>query len=190
MSFYATPISSSEKSDITNYDQQATFFRDVFEWGGGRINFLAANAGIDDRQSIVTKPNAIKVRSDGLPEQLDDKVLDVDLNAVIQGIWLYRFFNSKRRDGRKGGKITITASVAGLFPMPTHPLYSAAKHGLIGLTRSLPHALKKEGIAVNAICPAFVATPLLPEKMRELWPKEHLTPLTTIIRAHDRFPGG
>ena len=174
------------KVDICDYNQQATFFRDVFEWGGGRIDFLAANAGIVDRQSFDMKD--MKIRSDGLPERLDDKVLDIDLDSVIQGIWLFRFFNSKYRI--KGGKINITASAAGLYPVPQMPLYCAAKHGLVGLTRSISHTLKKEGITVNAICPAVVDTPIIPQEMRGLFPKEHLVPMTAIIKAHDRFLEG
>lgn len=73
--------------------------------------------------------------------------------------------------------------------MSTNPLYTAAKHGLVGFTRSCGEdsPFAKENITVNCICPAFVPTNLCPPHMLALFPKEHITPMTTVIKALDTF---
>ena len=50
---------------------------------------------------------------DGLPVALNVKTIDVDLIAVIQAIWLFKFF-ARQNSGVKGGKVVITSSAAGL----------------------------------------------------------------------------
>ena len=63
--------------------------------------------------------------------------------------------------GGRGGRIINTASIAGKRGGPMMAAYSAAKHGVIGLTRSLALELSAFKITVNAVCPGFVETQLL-----------------------------
>ncbi len=74
-----------------------------------------------------------------------------------------------------------------ISPMETNPQYTATKHAIVGLTRASGPVFAKEGITVNCICPAFVITNLCPPHMRDLFPKEHITPMGTIMRAFDAF---
>src|SRR5262249_59423146 len=62
--------------------------------------------------------------------------------------------------GARGGRIINTASIAGKRGGPGMAAYCAAKHGVIGLTRSLALELGQFGITVNAVCPGFVETQL------------------------------
>lgn len=71
--------------------------------------------------------------------------------------------------------------------METNPQYTAAKYGVVGLTRASGPALAKEGITVNCICPAFIMTNLCPPQVRDIFPKEHITPMSTVLKAFDTF---
>lgn len=62
--------------------------------------------------------------------------------------------------GGRGGRIINTASIAGKRGGPMMAAYSAAKHGVVGLTRSLALELGPSNITVNAVCPGFVETQL------------------------------
>ena len=61
-----------------------------------------------------------------------------------------------------GGHILVTASLAGLGGMPGDVAYSATKHAVVGLVRSLGASLDQHGVCISAICPGFVNTPLVP----------------------------
>jgi NAD(P)-dependent dehydrogenase (short-subunit alcohol dehydrogenase family) len=67
---------------------------------------------------------------------------------------------------RGGGAIVATSSLAGLTGVPYDPLYSANKHAVVGLTRSLGPGLAEEGIRFNAVCPGFAESPII-EPIRE-----------------------
>jgi NAD(P)-dependent dehydrogenase (short-subunit alcohol dehydrogenase family) len=60
-----------------------------------------------------------------------------------------------------GGTIVVTSSLAGIAPNPFDPVYSASKHAIIGLVRSLAPAWAESGVTINAVCVGFVETPML-----------------------------
>lgn len=88
---------------------------------------------------------------------------------------------------KQGGKIIITSSGTGLFPMPAIPQYSASKHALIGLVRSLGFgpAAVSNNVRINAVCPAIVATPAIPQALLDGLPADQVTPMSTIIKCFD-----
>ncbi|KAH8893430.1 hypothetical protein GQ53DRAFT_793584 [Thozetella sp. PMI_491] len=171
-------------ADVSIYSDQAALFRKGFEWGGRRLDFLAANAGIDDRQSLFQKDHPLD--EDGNPLPLNLKTIEVDLEAVIQGMWLFRYYR-KLNPVSPTAKVVITSSAAGIYPGTLFPQYTTAKHGLIGLTRASAPNLLTEGITVNALCPGVIETNLMPVHVRHLFPRELLTPMSTALRTVDAF---
>ena len=113
-----------QKTDVSSWEQQAALFKRAFDWGGNRLDFLAANAGIDDKQSLYERA----MDSDAEPQELNLKCLRVDLDAVFQGVWLFKHY--ARKNEKPGGKIVITSSMMGIYAFPTNPQYAAAKHGV------------------------------------------------------------
>ncbi len=113
----------------------------------GRVDILHNNAGVSESGQDFFAPG-----SDAW-----EKTLAINLEAVIRGTQLGVQF--LRRQGG-GGVIINTASMGGLVPMPTSPIYAASKAGVIHFTRSLAY-LAAEGIRVNVVCPTFTDTPLV-----------------------------
>jgi NAD(P)-dependent dehydrogenase (short-subunit alcohol dehydrogenase family) len=61
----------------------------------------------------------------------------------------------------RGGRIVVTASLAGLTAMPADPVYAATKHAVVGFVRSAAPALQERGLAINAVCPGIADTPMV-----------------------------
>jgi meso-butanediol dehydrogenase / (S,S)-butanediol dehydrogenase / diacetyl reductase len=68
----------------------------------------------------------------------------------------------------RAGSIVIVSSVAGLFAIPDDAGYTASKHGVVGLTRSLARDYGPRGVRVNAVCPAWTRTPIADASMDRL----------------------
>ncbi|MCJ1400152.1 hypothetical protein MMC11_003356 [Xylographa trunciseda] len=196
-------------TDIASFPAQLALFQHAYAYNGS-IDFFAANAGIDDSEDVFAAEVEAAVETNGNGTLNGDttghltvkapnlKTLDVDLAAVVSGLKLFVAFarHSARADAARGRarrarNMVITASMVGLYPFETNPLYCAAKHGLIGLTRSVGPRFAKEGITVNAILPAFVPTGLAPPGLVEAVQEQgHLTPMSTVLLAYEAFLWG
>jgi NAD(P)-dependent dehydrogenase (short-subunit alcohol dehydrogenase family) len=91
------------------------------------------------------------------------RAMGVNLDGVVFGI--HAALPALRARG--GGAIVATSSLAGLTGTPYDVLYSANKHAVVGLTRSLWPALADEGIRLNAICPGFAESAII-EPIRDM----------------------
>lgn len=83
----------------------------------------------------------------------------MDLNAAVETTKLAIHYLKK--NGKDGGEIVLTASIAGYFGFSGAPLYTAAKHGVVGLVRCLKAEVAKIGIAISCVAPGITVTPLL-----------------------------
>jgi NAD(P)-dependent dehydrogenase (short-subunit alcohol dehydrogenase family) len=104
--------------DVSDQKSQARMFKEAFEWGGNRVDFFHANAGVDDRQSlyeVFEKEGEGVLDGEGLVKGLNTGCLGVNLEGVVQGLWLFRWYfgRSEGREGRKG-RFVATSSAAGL----------------------------------------------------------------------------
>jgi len=82
--------------------------------------------------------------------------------------------------GRRWGRIVNIASAHGLVASPFKSAYVAAKHGLVGLTKTVALETAGKGVTCNAICPGYVLTPLV-EKQIEDQAKVHKIPRDEVI---------
>ncbi|KFY90899.1 hypothetical protein V501_01909 [Pseudogymnoascus sp. VKM F-4519 (FW-2642)] len=171
-------------ADVTDYDSQARVFESVWlKWK--RIDFVAANAGIVDNFPIYKAGES--TRPTGPPPKPDLKTIDIDLNGAIYTVYLALHY--MRINSTPGGKITMTASSAALYPLDTVPLYAAAKHAIIGLIRSMAPVLKSENITLNCFCPGLIDTSLT-GRLISMIPADYVTPMASVLRAYDRFIDG
>ncbi|KAF1378299.1 hypothetical protein PFLUV_G00189100 [Perca fluviatilis] len=145
--------------NVESEEQFKAAFQKTAEHFGG-IDILCNNAGI-------------------LNETTWEKTVSINLMGVIRGTYLALEQMSKLSGGR-GGVIVNTASMAGLGPLPSCPVYTATKHGVIGFTRAMAAASTASGYGVrfNALCPGFVQTDLFTTIPSKLGQFSHLADAT------------
>jgi 15-hydroxyprostaglandin dehydrogenase (NAD) len=103
------------QADVSSYRSQALLFKQAYEWGGNRLDFCHANAGIDDRQILYDAGDKEELDEDGLLKPLNTKTMQVNLEAVIQGLWLFKYYVRRSKEAGGGtGKFVATSSAAGL----------------------------------------------------------------------------
>ncbi|WP_339102997.1 glucose 1-dehydrogenase [Haloterrigena salinisoli] len=120
----------------------------------GRLDYAFNNAGIGGEEATV----------DEYPAESWHGVIDVNLNGVFNCM---RAEIDRMRDQESGGAIVNNASVLGKVGFETSSAYAAAKHGVLGLTKSAALENGETGVRINSVCPGFIDTPLLEENMTE-----------------------
>jgi NAD(P)-dependent dehydrogenase (short-subunit alcohol dehydrogenase family) len=118
----------------------------------GRLDAAFNAAGIDGDHGSLT--------ADGTIENWN-RVIAVDLT----GTWSCMRYELPAIVASGGGSIVNCASIAGLRAAPTVSAYTAAKHGVVGLTRVAAREYAAAGVRVNAICPGTVDTPMFRRSM-------------------------
>lgn len=117
----------------------------------GRVDIMVNNAGLG------TPPKPMI--------DVTEEEMDLNYNVNTKGV----FFGIKHgirqmlTQTPAGGIVLNVASMAGLGAAPMIGAYAAAKHGVVGLTRTAAYEYAARGIRVNAICPFFSPTPLVTE---------------------------
>jgi NAD(P)-dependent dehydrogenase (short-subunit alcohol dehydrogenase family) len=121
------------------------------------LDLVMLNAGITTPDRSPFDSNAVPLSD--ITDEAYRSIVGVNLDGV--------FFGARAvlpgMTERGGGQILVTASVAGLAGMAGDTPYSATKHAVVGLVRSLGSALEPYGVCISALCPGFVNTPLVPE---------------------------
>jgi SDR family mycofactocin-dependent oxidoreductase len=113
----------------------------------GRIDIVAANAG---------------VTSYGKSWELTEDAWDAVVDTNLKGVWqVCKAVIPSMIEGGRGGSIVITSSAAGLRGQLHLAHYTAAKHGLSGLARTMAGELAEHMIRVNTVCPTSVDTPMV-----------------------------
>jgi NAD(P)-dependent dehydrogenase (short-subunit alcohol dehydrogenase family) len=133
--------------DVTSADDVQALVRRCVELHG-RLDCAFNNAGIAGALAPTNE----------LSEEDFDRTIAVNL----KGVWLcmkHEIAQMLAQGG--GGAIVNTSSGAGILGVPYTSAYTASKHGVVGLTRSVALEVVKQGIRVNAVCPGMVRTPMV-----------------------------
>jgi NAD(P)-dependent dehydrogenase (short-subunit alcohol dehydrogenase family) len=114
-----------------------------------------------DPADVVCLNAGVLAKGDGT---IDDyrRILGVNVDGVVFGVQAL----TPRMSA--GSVFVVTASLAGLIPMESDPLYVLTKHAVVGYARSMAPVLEPRGIRINLVCPGIVRTPMTADAQAEL----------------------
>jgi len=175
--------------DVTNWQSQVDFFRTSVELSPhGRLDQVVANAGVRESGAKFDEPKDLDKDE---PPKPDWKAIDVNLMGVLYTSHLAIFWlprnSSPSPDFIPDRHLLLIGSVAALIPFAGQIQYSIAKHGVLGLFRSLRATSWKDGIRVNLLCPYFIDTPLIPQVGRAFLAGIGMGKQEDVVEAASRF---
>jgi 3-hydroxybutyrate dehydrogenase len=125
----------------------------------GAVDILVNNAGIQYVAPV-----------EDFPVERWDAIIAINLTSAFHSI--RTALPGMRR--RNWGRVLNVASAHGLVASAQKSAYVAAKHGIVGLTKSIALETATSGVTVNAICPGWVLTPLVQKQVDALAQREHV----------------
>src|SRR5207302_871895 len=152
------PRAVFQRADVTSREEcRALVDRADREWGG--VDILVNNAGVQHVAPL-----------EDFPEDRWEQLIRILLIAPF----LLTKYAIPHMYARGWGRIVNVASVHGLVASPYKSAYVSAKHGLLGLTKTVALEAGDKGVTCNAICPSYVRTPMVERQIDDLAATNHL----------------
>ncbi|OAL23875.1 hypothetical protein AYO22_06051 [Fonsecaea multimorphosa] len=173
------------QADVADWDSQRSAW-EAAEAEFKRIDYVFPIAGIGETRAFPNRPNSTGY------EKPDLSVLEVDCIAVIYSVSLAVQHFRRQQPNKYGfkGKIMPVASVCGFYIHQTVPIYTAAKHAVVGLVRSYGKILAEEKITLNAVCPNKIRTGISTAAMYDKAEKLGvLVPMEKLLEAFESLLG-
>jgi len=145
--------------DLTQTKEVEALIQESAEQLGG-VDVLVNNAGIQYVAAI-----------ENFPPEKWDQIIALNLSAAFHAIRSC----VPAMKAKQCGRIINIASAHGLVASPLKSAYVAAKHGIVGLTKSVALELANDGITCNAVCPGYVLTPLVEKQIPQIAKERNMT---------------
>jgi 3-hydroxybutyrate dehydrogenase len=145
------PGAVAQRADVSSKEQcRALVDRAQREWG--QLDILVNNAGLQHVAPV-----------EEFPEERWEQMIRI----MLVGPFLLTKYALPLMYARRWGRIVNISSLHGLVASPYKSAYISAKHGLMGLTKTVALEAADKGVTVNALCPSYVRTPLVEKQIAD-----------------------